>query len=106
MPKWNQNTLVCKQAVSDLVHTSETRKRVDVPAQEINIVTLDDGLSGVEHLPSVDNKPLSCSASISTASIRNISARSEEKEFITAAMFISHVAEHVIYICCCLVGLL
>ena len=32
----------CKQAVSDLVHTSETRKRVDLPVQEINIVTLDD----------------------------------------------------------------
>ena len=75
MPKWNQNTLVCKQAVSDLMHTSKTRKRVDVPAQEINIVTLDDGLSGVERPPSDDNRPLSCSASVSTASIRNISIK-------------------------------
>ena len=32
-------------------------------------------------------RPLSCSVSVSTASIRNISARSEKTEFITAAMF-------------------
>ena len=102
----SEHSSICKQTVSDLVDTSETRKRVDVPMQEINIVSLDDGLSGVERPPSVDNRPLSCSASVSTASIRNISARSEETEFITVAMFISHVAEHVIYICCCLVGLL
>jgi hypothetical protein len=43
--------------------------------QEINIVTLDDRLSGVERPSSVDNRPLSCSASVSTASIRNISIK-------------------------------
>ena len=84
----------CKQAVSDLVHTSETRKWVDVPVQEINIVTLDDSLSGVERPPSVDNRPLSCSVSVSTANIRNISARSEETEFITAAMFKTFLDSH------------
>lgn len=62
--------------------------------QEINIVTLDDSLSGVEHPPSVDNRPLSCSVSVSTTNIRNISARSEETEFITVAMFKTFLDSH------------
>ena len=49
----SEHSSICKQAVSDLVHTSETRKRVDVPVQEKNIVTLDDSLSGAERPPSV-----------------------------------------------------
>ena len=49
----SEHSSVCKQAVSDLVHTSVTHKRVDVPVQEKNIVTLDDSLSGVERPPSV-----------------------------------------------------
>jgi hypothetical protein len=34
----SEHSSVCKQTVSDLVDTSETRKRVDVPMQEINIL--------------------------------------------------------------------
>jgi hypothetical protein len=40
------------------------------------------------------NRPLSCSVSVCTASIRNISARSEETEFITAAMFKTFLDSH------------
>jgi hypothetical protein len=54
----SEHSSVCKQTVSDLVDTSETRKRVDVPMQEINIVTLDDRLSGMERPSSVEFIPL------------------------------------------------
>jgi hypothetical protein len=90
---------------SGLLSTEGGRSTQDKPSSKVTMLISCIGTSTRLRVSDVSTKSdtvclqtLECSdsisASVSTASIRNISARSEETEFITAAMFKTFLDNH------------